>query len=102
MSDTIRKCGCPFCRFAEGKITLQEIAWYIKGRIEKEDAFLNLIKNAKSLEELNKEASLQEENLDEDYVMLLELKKNKKFNPDGWWDPALDKPTEMVLEKEIE
>lgn len=90
-------CDCPLCRFADGELTPSEVAWYIKGRIEKQYWLFKLIKESTNLDELKKEVSFREVDLDGDYDFLADLKNNKERNPEGWWDKAMDKPENMVL-----
>lgn len=98
----INKCTCPFCRFARKELTVNEIAWYLKSCIEQQEHYLNLIENAKSLDELKNAVYYDKTDLEENIYILSTLKDDTKRNPTKWWDKAMDEPENFVLEKKDE
>lgn len=98
----INKCTCPFCRFARKELTVNEIAWYLKSSIEHQEHYLNLIENAKSLDELKNAVYYDKTDLEENIYILSVLKDDTKHNPTKWWDEAMDEPENFVFGRKDE
>lgn len=73
-------CTCPICRYHRKEISPQELAWYLKGKIEAKA----------SLED--KMDKFQKYSLIEDEAMLHDLISNNNLD-----EPAFEHPREFVL-----
>lgn len=90
------ECNCPICRFCRKELSVSEMAWYLKGSIEKQGKYLKLIKEAKSLEDLKESVRFDGYDYDGDCLLLEDLKCNKDKNPNNWWDSAMDNPQDFA------
>lgn len=89
MSEKI--CNCPVCRAHRGEISRENLAWYLKGKIEKANSIL--ISKDSEVGSIKWDVATQY-NMDEDENLLNEIISKHLKNP----DKALLEPKKYVLD----